>query len=259
MYQEKAEVLANNRISADCYKMFLGSKNVAAEAKPGQFVHLKISNNKQNPFLRRPFAVHHLKNKDEFAILYKIRGKTTQLMKSLKKGDMIDLIGPLGKGFVIDEKIEKYILVAGGIGLAPLFFLAEELIKNGKNLEFFYGARTKEQLLCLKETDKIECNFSIATDDGSLGLKGNVNDVLEKYLKDNKGSDIAVFAAGPKVMLKETALICKNNKISLQVSMDEIMACGVGVCLGCAIMTTDGYKLTCKDGPVFKAEEIIWE
>jgi dihydroorotate dehydrogenase electron transfer subunit len=239
--------------------MFLSTKNIAAEAKPGQFVHLKIANNKQTPFLRRPFAVHSLKSKGEFAILYKIRGKTTQLMKNLKKGDKVDLIGPLGKGFEIEKKVRKHILVAGGIGLAPLYFLAEELIKSGKSIEFFYGAKTKDQLLCLNETDNSKYNFNLATDDGSLGLAGNVNKILEKYLKDNRENDVAVFAAGPKVMLKETASICRNNKVSLQVSMDEIMACGAGVCLGCAIMTTDGYKLACKDGPVFKAEEILWQ
>ena len=259
MHQEKAAIIKNKKITDQCWRLQLCSKNIARQAQPGQFLHVKISSNSQKPFLRRPFAVHSIEKKDEFSILYKIRGEATKLMRELKKGDKIDIIGPLGAGFQPSMNVQKYVLVAGGIGLAPLFFLTKELIDNKKEVVLIYGARTKNELLCTKELSKVKIKPLLATDDGSQGIKGNANNLLNNYLAKNKKEKIEVFAAGPRMMLKETARICKKAGVSLEVSMDEIMACGVGVCLGCAVKTKKGYKLACKDGPVFKAEDIIWE
>ena len=258
MYQEKATVLENKKITSQCYKLRLRAKNIAREAQPGQFLHIRISNKNQKPFLRRPFAVHNTENKNEFSLLYKIRGETTKLMRELKKGDKIDVIGPLGSGFKPSHEARKYVLVAGGIGFAPLFFLAKKLADDKKEVIFVCGARTKNELLCAKELSQIKIKPVLATDDGSRGIRGNVNDLLNNYLTKNRKDKIEVFAAGPGMMLKEAARICKKAGVRLEVSMDEIMACGVGVCLGCAVKTKNGYKLACKDGPVFKAEDIVW-
>ncbi len=258
MHQEKATVLKNKKVTSQCYRLQLRSKNIAREAEPGQFLHIRIFTKNQKPFLRRPFAIHSTKNRDEFSVLYKIRGEATKLMRELKKGDKIDVIGPLGSGFKPSREARKYVLVAGGIGLAPLFFLAKKLIDNKKEVIFTCGARTKNELLCGKELSQIKIKPILATDDGSQGVKGNVNDLLNNYLTKNRKDKIEVFAAGPGMMLKETARICEKAGVCLEVSMDEIMACGVGACLGCAVKTKNGYKLACKDGPVFKAEDIVW-
>jgi dihydroorotate dehydrogenase electron transfer subunit len=259
MYQEKATIIKNEKINNHCWRMVICSKYIAKKAQPGQFLHIKVNSNNGKPFLRRPFAIHNVGSKGQFSILYKIRGQATKLMRELSKADKIDVIGPLGSGFQPSLKAKKYIIVAGGIGLAPLFFLAKNLLDSKKEVIVIYGARTKKELLCRKEISNINIKPLLATDDGSQGTKGSVNDLLTKLLAKNKDEKIEVFAAGPRVMLKEAARICKKAKVKLEVSMDEIMACGVGVCLGCAVKTKNGYKLACKDGPVFKAEDIIWE
>jgi dihydroorotate dehydrogenase electron transfer subunit len=259
MHQEKAIVLENSKVANDCYRLRLKAKSIAKDSNPGQFVHIKIASRDQQPFLRRPFAVHRKEDKQVFSLLYKVRGLTTKLMSQLEADDIIDVIGPLGSGFRPSSDVAKYILIAGGIGLAPLFFLAQELMQNKKEVIVMYGARDKKGLACTKELSEINIKPLLATDDGSHAFKGSVNTLLKEYLDNNKKDKVEVFAAGPRGMLKETAGICRKAGVCLQVSMDEIMACGVGACLGCAVKTKDGYKLACKDGPVFKAKDIIWE
>ena len=259
MNQEKAKVIENKKITSHCWRLQFSSKSIAKTAQPGQFLHIKVASYNGKPFLRRPFAVHSVESGGQFSILYKIRGEVTKLMRDLKKDDKVDIIGPLGNGFKLSSQAQKYVLVAGGIGLAPLFFLAKKLLDNKKEVIVIYGAGTKNELLCIKELAQFKIQPLLATDDGSKGIKGNVNKLLDKYLTNNQKEEIQVFAAGPKVMIKETTRVCKQAGVDLEVSMDEIMACGVGVCLGCAVKTKKGYKLACKDGPVFKAEDIIWE
>ena len=151
------------------------------------------------------------------------------------------------------------IIVAGGIGVAPLFFLAERL-KPLATLVLI-GAKTKDQILCKNDFKKLGCDVRISTDDGSAGLKGKVTDLLRNILRNNTinaNNAITLYACGPELMLKEIRQISKSYDIPAQVSLEAHMACGFGACLGCAVDTQAGYKLVCKDGPVFNAEEILW-
>jgi len=237
------------------------------------------------PFLRKPFGFHRV-DRNNIEVLYEIVGKGTEILSSKKPGDHLDIIGPLGNGFYYrGQRTEDrgQILVAGGIGVAPLLFLAEELknqrTKERKNTKVvvLIGAKTKRAILCEREFKDLGCAVMVATDDGSKGHKGFVTEVFQQIINENENGDsayfsrtatkgkigavpiLAIYACGPKAMLKETASIAKEHKIPCQVLLEEYMACGVGVCLGCAVMTKDGYKMVCKDGPVFNASEVVWE
>jgi dihydroorotate dehydrogenase electron transfer subunit len=192
-------------------------------------------------------------------IIYEILGKGTQILAARKPGEFLDIIGPLGNGFDYSRPPAKStpaknILIGGGIGVAPLVFLAEKL-KLSKPLVLM-GARTKQQILCLQEFKVLGCTVKLATDDGSVGFKGRVTDLLRITLEQIK--PLGLFSCGPHPMLKTVAQIAQENKISAQLSLEEHMACGIGACLGCAVLTKAGYKSVCKDGPVFHSEELVW-
>ena len=258
MHQGKFKIISNNKLTRDCYKLTILAPEIAKNARPGQFVHIRIQNINM-PFLRRPFAVHNVKDKETFEILYKIRGVGTKILSSKKKSQMLDIMGPLGNGFDIDGDFKTALIVAGGIGVAPILFLIKELIKKDGNILYFIGASCKDNILCRKDFKNLKIKVVIATEDGSEGIKGKVTDVLEDYLLNNKLTSFSIFASGPKAMLKSMAKISQDHKVSAQLSLDEMIACGVGACLGCAVKAKDGYKLVCKDGPVFKAGDIVWE
>ena len=228
-------------------------------------MQIKVSNG-LSPLLRKPFGFHRIvgnHKKQIIEILYESIGKGTRALSARKPGEALDIIGPLGNGFNL-ERQGASILVAGGIGAAPLLMLAEELVRNrklkiGKNILVLLGARSKNDILGEKEFKKAGCKVKIVTDDGSKGHKGFVSALLQKILTTNDKRPTTIYACGPKAMLKEVAGIAGKNKIPCQLLLEEYMACGVGVCLGCAVMTKSGYKMVCKDGPVFEASEVIWE
>lgn len=222
-------------------------------AKPGQFLEIKISDGYE-PLLRRPFSIHRRRGKD-IEIIYRIAGRGTEILSQRKVGEYLNVIGPLGNGFSILDS-QPSILVAGGMGVAPLVFLAEKLAKS-KTLVLL-GAKTKRQILCEKEFRDLGCEVKVATDDGSRGFKGKVTDLLKHLLPTLSSQLSTIYACGPKLMLKEIALISKQYNIPAQVSLEEHMACGIGACLGCVVKTKDGFKRVCKEGPVFNADEIVW-
>ncbi|MBL7084796.1 MAG: dihydroorotate dehydrogenase electron transfer subunit [Candidatus Omnitrophica bacterium] len=267
--QGKFKILSNKKVGPDYYRMAISAPRIAKQASPGQFVHLRCQESLQ-PLLRRPFSFHRL-NGSSFEILYKIVGQGTNLLAKRRKGDKIDILGPLGKGFVIahSSKLiaqrENIILVAGGIGVAPLLALAEKLaysverIADRKNIIALIGAKTKKEILCAKEFKKLGAKVHLATDDGSLGYKGFVTHLLKKVLLSTVNYELStIYACGPKPMLKEIARIGKRLPILAYGSLEENMACGLGACLGCAIQTKEGYKRVCKDGPIFNLQEIQW-
>ncbi|MDP2940436.1 MAG: dihydroorotate dehydrogenase electron transfer subunit [Candidatus Omnitrophota bacterium] len=276
MIQKKFKIIANYPVTQGYYKLIIKAPQIAKTALPGQFINIKVSNDYE-PFLRRPFSIHKIKNqkskiKNEVQILYKVIGKSTQILSQRKAGDYLDVIGPLGNGFsILDTSLPRAksrgysILVAGGMGVAPLIFLAEKVLEDRRQktedrIMVLIGAKTKSQILCEKDFDKLGCEIKISTDDGSKGFKGKIAALLNKILS----SDIChlttvIYACGPKPMLKEVALLSKRHRISAQVSLEEHMACGIGACFGCVVNTKQGHKRVCKDGPVFNAEEIIWQ
>ncbi len=267
--QKKTRVVSNIHLAGNYYKLALSLPEIARRARPGQFVMLRVSNDYQ-PLLRRPFSIHSVNNgktghnKGQIEILYEAVGKGTEILSEKKPGEYLGVLGPLGNGF--DLSAIRYplsaILVGGGIGIAPLLFLAEKITRKQKTKnskpKVLIGAKTKGEILSKKEFVKLDLSVKISTDDGSSGFKGKVTRLL-KYLLSNINHKLStIYACGPKPMLKEVAVISKQYNIPAQISLEEYMACGLGVCLGCMVKTKRGYRAVCKDGPVFDSTKIIW-
>ncbi|MBI5675470.1 MAG: dihydroorotate dehydrogenase electron transfer subunit [Nitrospirae bacterium] len=231
--------------------------NTMPSPDPGQFFMLSVDS-RLDPLLKRPFSLHRLVLGD-LQFLYRVVGKATNILKDKKAGDIMELIGPLGNGFPVNEIEEKKpVLIAGGMGIAPLVALAEKFTE--RQPVFFYGARNAEEILCLNELESIGITPVISTDDGTSGRKGFVTDIVEEFLYHHPSSsfDYALYSCGPKPMLETLSGIAMKYKIKAYMALEESMACGIGACLGCVIKTVDGYKRVCKEGPVFLSEEIIW-
>ena len=240
-------------------------------ARPGQFLHIRIEDS-CDPLLRRPLSIHDVfensrKRTMSVRLLYEIVGKGTELLSLKKPFTEIDVCGPLGNGFDMDSIAghKKIFIVAGGMGVAPLFFLAKKLVHGlqstvHRKIVVLLGAKTKDQLICEKEFKDLGCDVEIATDDGSKGFKGKVTELLESLLPSTEDCRLStIYACGPKPMLAVIAEIARRYSISAQVSLEEFMGCGLGACLGCVVRTTSGYKRICHDGPVFCAQDIIWK
>jgi dihydroorotate dehydrogenase electron transfer subunit len=256
MKQFKAEILSNTKIAPDHYILSFKAPKAAERTKPGQFFNVKVDSS-HNPLLRRPFGAHKI-DKSKIEILYKVVGKATRILSSRKKGETLDALGPLGNPFsepgLFNPGSESVVLVAGGHGVAPLYGLAWALKANAvSGLTIMIGARTKGHAIGEKEFQKLGLKVRLATEDGTKGHKGPVTDLL----KETSGRP-TIYACGPKPMLKAVAKFAARHDIPCQVSLEEYVACGIGTCLGCAVKTRSGYKLVCKDGPVFDAKEIIW-
>ena len=254
--QVKAKIIFNQRRSGNYWHLEFESGLIARAALPGQFVNIRVSDGFK-PLLRRPISIHGVKA-PKVKIIYEVLGKGTQILATRKPGEFLDILGPLGNGFNYSRPAKttpaKHILIAGGMGVAPLVFLAEKL-KLAKPLVLI-GARTKQQILCPQEFKALGCAVKLATDDGSGGFKGRVTDLLSLVLESVK--PLGLFSCGPRPMLKAITQIAHKHKISAQLSLEEHMACGIGACLGCVVSTKTGYKSVCKDGPVFSSEELIW-
>jgi dihydroorotate dehydrogenase electron transfer subunit len=262
---QDSEIILNKKIKDNYYELSLKAPGIAKEAGPGQFVNIKVSDGSW-PLLRRPFSIHRTKG-SHIEILYKVIGRGTQILSYKRAGECLNIIGPLGNGFNYQLPIASYqlsILVAGGMGVAPLVFLAEKLkefkIQNSKfKILALLGAKTKNEILCEEEFKELGCQLKIATDDGSRGFKGKVTELLKKVLPLAISDKLsAIYACGPKPMLKEIAQISRKYKIPAQGSLEARMACGFGACRGCVIKTRENYKTVCQDGPVFDLEEIAW-
>ena len=243
--------------------MALDVPYIAKTAKPGQFVQIKCSGS-FDPLLRRPFSIHSIKGQGSrvkgIEILYEIVGKGTEILSNKKEGDKIDVLGPLGNGFVLPavSGLEpRAIIIAGGLGAAPLVYLAEALAKKKIKTIVLIGAKTKGLILCEKDFKKITDEVYVSTDDGTYGSKGFVSKLFHKILKAAESKfETIVYVCGPHSMLKCIADICRERNFECQVSLEEKMACGIGACLGCAVKTKSGNRLACKDGPVFNASEL---
>ena len=265
----KAKVLSNENIGSGYFKMSLEAPSIAKSAKPGQFMQVRCSDTLE-PFLRRPFSVHRLKAKGSrfkgIEILYEVIGKGTEILSKKRAEEFLDVLGPLGNGFILPKASSlqpSAILIAGGIGVAPLVFLAEVLAKKKIKATVLIGAKTKKMLLCEKDFKKLGAEIRVATDDGSKGFKGVVSKLFEKILRNTKYEiRDAVYSCGPQPMLKSIATVCAKHKIKCYASLEEEMACGIGACLGCAVRVKGKgivYKFACKDGPIFDTKDIIWE
>ncbi|MFA4843476.1 MAG: dihydroorotate dehydrogenase electron transfer subunit [Candidatus Margulisiibacteriota bacterium] len=261
--QERCRILDHQKISATLFKLTLASSYISTHASPGQFVQIKCSGT-NDPLLRRPISLHRWSAEHKtFELLYEVVGRGTELLTKYSVNEELDIIGPLGSGFTVDPTKKIHILVAGGMGVAPLRALAEAIKgTGGKAIYVLIGSRSKEAVFCESDFRKLTDQVVISTDDGSAGKKGFVSDILLSFLENElttPNSELTtIYACGPNPMLKAIAEIAWQKKIDCQLSMEERMACGIGACKGCAIKTKGGFKMVCKDGPVFDAKEIVW-
>jgi len=225
---------------------------IASKAEPGQFVMVRCSEG-YDPLLRRPMSIHRVGENGALALLFAVVGRGTGWLARRKGGQMIDLLGPLGHGFTLSAESHDLLLVAGGIGIAPLVALAQRGIAQGAQVTLLLGAPTQSQLYpshLLPPGIKIV----IATEDGSVGKRGMVTELLAG-LAD--GAD-QIFACGPISMYKAMASQDLLRGRSVQVSIEARMGCGFGGCYGCAVETKSGLRLVCQDGPVFELSELSW-
>ena len=247
--QVMSQVITSREVMPGVYRIWLQSPRIASAAKPGQFVMVRCGDN----LLRRPFSIHRLDDKKaELALLFAVVGQGTRWLSQRKRGDELALLGPLGNGFAIELRSNNLLLVAGGIGIAPLRFLIDEALEQGKEVTLLYGTVDRKRCPVSPQIRLVS-----ATEDGTVGHRGRVTDLLPEYI------DWAdqVFACGPVAMYRNMAL--KRQQLlgakPVQISLEVRMACGLGVCYGCTVKTENGLKQVCQDGPVFDLDEIMWD
>lgn len=250
-----AKLLAGRKLGEHTL-LTLHAPEIAAQARPGQFVEIKISGGPEAPFWRRPFSICRAQ-KARIELLIKPVGKGSAWLAQCAAGARLDLLGPLGNGFST-RAAGSALLVGGGFGVAPLFFLADRLRKQKRDVELFIGGRCREDLLLREESRKLGAEVSCSTDDGSFGHNGRVTELLQRRLEKMSGR-VWIAACGPKPMLKAVAELARKKSIPAQLSLEERMACGLGVCNGCVVKADGRYQRVCQDGPVFQAGALEWE
>jgi len=263
IFQKQVEILHHEQIGPGYFKMGLAFPEVARIARPGQFVMVRLPG-WDIPLLRRPFSVHNLLfeggDTRGFELLYKVVGQGTRGMSEKKSGEVLDVLGPLGNGFSYPDTLQHAFLVAGGVGVATLYFLGAELArKQGVQSTVFLGGCSVVDILCQDAFRDMGAEVFVTTEDCSLGEKGLVTLEVEKVLKVQRKPDV-IYARGPTAMLKAIGEIASQYEVACQISLETVMACGFGVCLGCAVEKVEApgtYFHTCTDGPVFDSRLVL--
>jgi dihydroorotate dehydrogenase electron transfer subunit len=266
------EVLTHKKYGEKYHSLTIVAPEIGELARPGQFIDIKLPQDSSH-VLRRPFSVYRMHKRGGWAstieIVFDIRGAGTAHIASLRSHSIVDLIGPAGRGFVMPKRRAHCLLVGGGIGAAPLFFLADELRNEGHRVDFVLGARSSGLLLNPIDVRRLASVYRITTEDGSAGERGKVTDVLLETME--KCSTEVVYACGPHPMLAAISQLCSEQRIPIQVSVEELMGCGYGVCMTCVIPVrrqpkgSEGpeeamvYARTCTEGPVFNGANVIWD
>jgi len=247
-----APVVDNRDIGPQVKELVLYAPQIATRAVPGQFLHVRVSSATYHPLLRRPLSISNVDAEaGTVRTIYRIVGQGTACLATLSKDDRVDLMGPLGNGFTLLG--QRPLLIGGGMGLAPLVFLAGALCP--RTIEVLMGGRTEEEMFWPPIFNQMCQNLHITTDDGTLGRQGITLDILPELLQTGKFD--VIYTCGPHMMMDGVARLAKEYNIPCQVSLEEYMACGVGGCLSCTCATNDGSrKKVCTDGPVFWAEEV---
>lgn len=254
-YTQGQYIITNKcALAKEIYSFEIKCPEIAEIAAPGQFVHIRTG----NFTLRRPISICGIdKEKGTLRIVFEIRGDGTSQIARLNEGDLIDMLAPLGHGFTVDRNFNKVILIGGGIGTPPMLPLAQIY---GEKAVAISGFRNSAAAILQDDFKSAGAQTVLCTDDGSAGIHGFVTQPFAE-LTEQGGID-AVYACGPIPMLKGIAQICKEKNIYCEISLEERMACGIGACLGCACRTVrndeEYFAHVCKDGPVFKAEEVLW-
>ncbi len=252
---EIVEVVANDRVTEGVGLLVFEAPRVAAAVRPGQFVHLRVASGRDF-ILRRPFSVHR-RSGTRIEILYQVLGIGTRAMSLLEPGDMCDVIGPLGTGWTVSSGLEHVLFVTGGLGAAPMGMLAEELSQHGTAITVAMGAPSADRLVARELFEDLARRVEIATDDGTAGWHGFVTLVSQELLSAEHYD--RVYCCGPEAMQHIVAAQCRDAAVECEVSLERLMACGIGACLSCVVTTTAGLKRACVDGPVFNAADVVWD
>ncbi len=253
---ERVSVLSNTRIAPGVGLIALHAPRCAADVRPGQFVHLRVAAG-SDMILRRPFSVHRVAG-ERIEILYQVLGAGTLRLAEKEPGDTsMDLVGPLGHGWQVPEGAAHALFVTGGLGAAPLGMLAEQLAERGVATVVAMGAPTAERLVARELYERVARRVEVATDDGSAGHAGFSTAISERLLAEERFD--VVYTCGPEPMQRIVAQQAREAGVACQVSLERLMACGIGACLSCVVSTVGGLKRACVDGPVFNAEEVVWD
>ncbi len=258
MLTEQAKILANKPLSRHLHELSLELPQISAKAKPGQFVMIKAAA-EQDPFLKRPMGINLIAaTNGQIRLIYQIHGHGTQILSRQQVGQSLEVLGPLGNGWQINNQANHVLLVAGGSGAAPILPLAIALNRQNITCDILLGAQTADHLMCVSDFEDV-AYLRIATNDGSVGEKGKVINLLsDQPLYDQ------VYTCGPKPLMQHVALWAAKHNIPCQVSLEEHMGCGFGVCMGCVCPTKAAddqamrYKRVCCEGPVFDGLEVVW-
>lgn len=243
MRQEMFTIISQEEIANKVYRLRLQG-NTANITTPGQFVNLKLN----GLFLRRPISVCDVKT-DVLTVVYKVVGQGTDILHSMKAGETIDILTGLGNGYGLQKAGNQPLLIGGGVGVPPLLWLAKQLRAVGKEVQVVLGFNTQKEVMLEEEFRRIGCNVEVRTMDGSYGKAGLVTDAMDITYS-------YYYACGPLPMLRA---VIRQAATQGEVSMETRMGCGFGICVGCTMKTTNGYKRVCKDGPVFESGELIFE
>ncbi|MBK8946771.1 MAG: dihydroorotate dehydrogenase electron transfer subunit [Ignavibacteriae bacterium] len=250
MFIEDFKIYSNIKIAENTFVIGVESNQKVDDLKPGQFFNIQVSEN-YFPLLRRPFSISDVQGNKIF-FMYKIVGEGTQILSQKKIDEKINLLGPLGNSFNLQDDFENLILIGGGIGIAPFPFMIKQI--PNKNYKVLFGVRTKIEAhnFGLK-------NVLYSSEDGTIGIKGNVIDLLDEELKNLEFEKTKIFACGPNAMFRALQKYLSDKNILCEVSMESAMACGFGICQGCPTehKNSDSYKLICKDGPIFNIRDIV--
>ena len=265
MRQARCEVLSNRRSGA-YYSLTLAGPDISEEARPGQFVQIAVPEGREM-LLRRPFSIHRASKRGGWAgtleVVFDVAGPGTAWLSSVSRHDVVDVIGPLGRPFAYPPQPTRCLLVGGGYGAAPLYFLGEELRARGMEVHLILGARSHERVFKPVEGRRLAHSLVVTTDDGTMGQRGLVTDAMPSLMGRSRAQ--VVYACGPNPMLRAVAEYCKTRGIPCQVAVEELMACGVGVCWTCVVPLVGPQGRgwwnvrACTEGPVFNGARVWWD
>ena len=256
----KAKLLEKEELKPGIFKFSVQADEIVNTARPGNFIEIRV-NDDIEPFLRRPISIYNMdKENGILEFIFQVKGKGTTILAKRNEGELIDIVGPLGFGTFKYSSYENLAIIGGGIGVFPLYELAKSAKNENKNVNTYLGFRNKDLVVLENEFKEVSNQLTITTDDGSYAQKGFAIDFLKKDIEDGKIDSI--YACGPLPMLKAIRELAIEKNIPCQISLEERMACGLGVCLGCAVKTAKSPKETpeywhvCKAGPVFQAKDV---
>lgn len=253
MFLEDVKVIENIKIADNYYLMRVEGIKIPQHSKPGQFFMLQCKDSSK--VLRRPISLHNVDG-NILEFYYEALGKGTKEFTRLSTDETINIQGPLGNGYDIDLKGKNIVVIGGGMGMAPIKYLIKGL-KGNNNITFIGGGRNAGAVKIIEKFDFQNIELKVATDDGSVGLKGNTVDILKELLKNKDKNIDIIYTCGPHPMMEAVAKVAQENNIRCQVSLEERMACGIKACVGCSILTKKGMKKVCYDGPVFESTDIV--